>query len=71
MVNDDDSVLYIQKHLFAAKGFNVQTAMNGFEAFEIVKQSLQQSEDGGPPNLFDLVLLDLEMPITNGYEACR
>ena len=36
------------------------TAINGHEAFEIVCN-----------NNFDLVVLDLQMPISDGYETCE
>ena len=42
----------------------VVTAINGHQAFEIVSK---QTEHTG----FDLVILDLNMPISDGYETCR
>lgn len=44
--------------LFAQYGITIQVAMNGMEAVEIIKA-----------NDFDLVLMDMEMPVMNGYEA--
>ena len=44
--------------------FQVKTAQNGHQALEAVKQSLAQKSP------FDLIILDLNMPISNGYEAC-
>ena len=44
-------------------GFLVDTAENGAEAVEKVKNS--------KPGNYDLVLMDVQMPIMNGYEATR
>ena len=46
-------------------GFTVETAQNGFEAFEIVQKNFYK----GIP--FDLIILDLNMPIADGYEAIK
>ena len=43
---------------------DVTTAINGHQAFEILSK---QTED----NFFDLVILDLNMPISDGYETCK
>ena len=42
-------------------GFLVDTAENGAEAVEKVKNSA--------PGEYDLVLMDVQMPVMNGYEA--
>ena len=44
-------------------GFLVDTAENGAEAVEKVKNS--------KPGNYDLVLMDVQMPVMNGYEATR
>ena len=44
-------------------GFLVDTAENGAEAVEKVKHS--------KPGNYDLVLMDVQMPVMNGYEATR
>ncbi|MEP7236790.1 MAG: response regulator [Ferruginibacter sp.] len=44
--------------LFAQYGITIQAAINGLEAVEKIKT-----------NNFDLVLMDMEMPVMNGYEA--
>ena len=44
-------------------GFLVDTAENGAEAVEKIKNSI--------PGDYDLVLMDVQMPVMNGYEATR
>ena len=44
-------------------GFLVDTAENGAEAVEKVKRS--------KPGGYDLVLMDVQMPVMNGYEATK
>jgi len=56
----------IQQLLFEGKGFKVKTATNGYDAFQTVKNSILSRKE---EELFDLVVLDLNMPIENGYEA--
>lgn len=46
--------------IFEQKGFNVETAASGPEAIEMIKA-------GG----FDIVVMDLYMPMMNGYEAAK
>jgi len=43
--------------------FSVEKAQNGFIALNIVKNK--------PRNYFDLILLDIDMPIMNGFEAIK
>jgi two-component system sensor histidine kinase/response regulator len=46
--------------MFNFAGMEITTAINGHQAFEILSKSMD----------FDLVVLDLDMPISNGYETC-
>ena len=50
--------------MFEKAGMEVVTAINGYQAFEIVSKQTEQTG-------FDLVILDLNMPISDGYEACK
>ena len=46
----------------------METASNGFEAFEMIKNGYENQPN---PILYDLVILDLNMPIMDGFEACQ
>ena len=64
VVNDEPMQLMAQKRMFEQVKFKVSTATNGFEAFNAVKQSIDCEV------LYDLVVLDLQMPVMNGTDAC-
>jgi CheY-like chemotaxis protein len=50
----------------------VTSAHNGFEAFEIILQSRELfQKTNEKADLYDAVILDLNMPILNGYDACK
>jgi len=57
--------LMVLKSLFIKLHFDVETAQNGQIAYEKVEAC--NSPNSKP---FDLVVLDLEMPVCNGYTAC-
>lgn len=63
IANDDEAQLFIQKILFEQVNFEVETAKNGFDIFQKVQKYKNVMS-------FDLILLDLQMPIMNGFEAC-
>jgi CheY-like chemotaxis protein len=58
VVDDDPDILNIVSLSLEMMGHDVQRASDGFEAVELVRDSLP-----------DLVLMDLMMPTLNGYEA--
>jgi response regulator RpfG family c-di-GMP phosphodiesterase len=60
VVDDEENNLELMEALLEPLSFKVTTAMNGEEALE------QASND--PP---DLIILDVMMPVMDGFEACR
>lgn len=58
LVDDDPAIRHILVRLLAEEGYTVMTAANGAEALELTEATK-----------FDLVLLDLNMPIKNGWET--
>mmetsp|Transcript_17115 Transcript_17115/g.26463 ORF Transcript_17115/g.26463 Transcript_17115/m.26463 type:complete len:152 (-) Transcript_17115:749-1204(-) len=68
VANDEEFQLQMQTLLLEGKNCEVVEARNGFEAFSKVQKSIQSHKQ---EELFDLVVLDLNMPIENGYNACR
>ena len=66
IANDESLQLTILETMFERNGFEVVTASNGQAAYEeVLKTATFNSRQ------FDLIVLDLCMPVTDGYEACR
>ena len=61
LVEDNELNREIAEELLKQYGFLVDTAENGAEAVKKVKNSA--------PGTYDLVLMDIQMPVMNGYEA--
>ena len=59
-VDDEDFTLDLLDTLLSSQGYEIITALNGKIAIDILAEK----------NI-DLVLLDINMPIMNGYETCR
>ena len=51
--------------MLESQDFEVVKAKNGFEAYGFVADSMKDNQ-----TRFDLIVLDLSMPIMNGYVAC-
>ncbi len=64
LTEDNEINQQVATELLEAAGFEVEIANNGAESVEIVKNS-------GNPTRFDVVLMDLQMPIMDGYTATR
>ncbi len=58
VVEDDDVNLMIAEHILQKEGFDVTSVNNGEEAISIVEEER-----------FDMILMDIEMPIMDGLEA--
>ena len=63
LVEDNELNSEIAVEILNEYGFLVDTVENGAEAVEKVKNST--------PGNYDLVLMDVQMPVMNGYEATR
>ena len=63
LVEDNELNSEIAEEILKEYGFLVDTAENGAEAVEKVKNSA--------PGDYDLVLMDVQMPVMNGYEATK
>lgn len=63
LVEDNELNMQIAQEILQEYGFNVTVAHNGQEALTTIEDS--------DAARFDLVLMDVQMPIMNGYDATR
>ena len=63
LVEDNELNSEIAMAILNEYGFQVDTAENGAEAVEKIRNSA--------PGDYDLVLMDIQMPVMNGYEAAK
>lgn len=63
LVDDIDINRQLARMLLQKIGFQVETAENGSQAVDMIKAS--------EPGYFDAVLMDIQMPVMNGYEATK
>jgi signal transduction histidine kinase/ActR/RegA family two-component response regulator len=63
LVEDNEMNRQIACDILADQGFIVYTAENGKDAVELIKKSM--------PKQYDLVLMDVQMPVMDGFAATR
>ena len=63
VVEDNELNLEIAVFSLEAAGLNVSTAINGLEAVRLFEKS--------KPYEYDIILMDIMMPVMNGYEATK
>src|ERR1017187_6993665 len=59
IVDDEESNLMLLTQWLIPLGYDIELALNG-------KEAVQKTRDYRP----DLIILDIMMPVMNGYEAC-
>lgn len=60
VVDDYPALVTITRHKLLKQGYEVLTAQNGQDAWEIIQEEIP-----------DLIITDVEMPVMDGYELCR
>ena len=63
LVDDNDLNLELASELLEDLGFQIDTAMDGQKALEKLT--------GSAPDCYGLVLMDIQMPVMNGYETTQ
>lgn len=61
LVEDDKDIRSVFEQILHLEGYNVRTAANGMDAFELLSNN----------DLPDLIITDLMMPEMNGFELIR
>jgi CheY-like chemotaxis protein len=62
MVDDDIRNIYALSSVLEDKGLDIKSAQNGKEALDLLINT---------ENKFDIVLMDIMMPVMNGYDSMR
>lgn len=65
VVDDRREIRFIAQHFVADAGGRVVTGENGQQAIDLIAEA----ESAGKP--FDLLVIDMQMPVLDGYEATR
>lgn len=63
LVEDAEDTQMLVKYYLTSAGFEVETANNGLEACQKATQAMSENKP------FDLILMDIQMPIMDGYDA--
>ena len=63
LVEDNELNMEIAQTILEDAGFVIDTANDGVEAVKIMEKAV--------PGQYDLILMDIQMPIMNGYEAAK
>lgn len=63
LVEDNELNMEIAEELVGITGVQVEKAYNGQEAVDMVRES--------PEGYYDLIFMDIQMPVMDGYEATR
>lgn len=85
IANDDECTLYMMEIIMKLHNFEVTTATNGFVAYQYASQAMKFKQENinqiiekyddhefrAGADMYDLIILDLNMPISDGYEACE
>lgn len=63
LVEDNELNMEVAQEILCEAGFLVETACNGQVAVDMVRASA--------PGYYDAILMDIQMPVMNGYQASR
>ena len=66
LVEDNDINALLARRMLEKSGFEIEHAVNGLEALQVIERMLDKSVPR-----FDLVLMDVHMPVMDGIEAAQ
>lgn len=70
LVEDNELNQEIATFMLTEAGAEIESVWNGEEAVEAVRRNLEENEKQGSRR-YDAILMDIMMPVMNGYEAAR
>lgn len=65
VADDDPAIAHLLREVLERENFEVRIAIHGGEALEAFSEAQRMNHP------FDLVILDIMMPVMNGFETCR
>lgn len=65
VADDDPAIAHLLREVLERENFEVRIATHGGEALDAFNEAQRQNHP------FDLVILDIMMPVMNGFETCR
>ncbi len=72
LADDTLSIQKMTRMLLQRQGHTVTIAENGVEALELITTKYEEAQSGAlVPQMFDVVLMDFQMPVMDGLEATR
>ena len=85
VANDDECQQYMIEVILKLNDYEDTIAQNGYEAFELASEALSYQQSNlhqiiekwknpqfmGKAKMYDIIILDLNMPISDGYDACK